>query len=717
MFSFEDLPHGSHRVVFRLVGYQDATARLDPSGDVPRTIRLVPKAIDIPGVTIIGKNRQDDLTGSSRSVALLTPAELDRHRGQTLGSTLEQIPGITLLQTGPSIAKPVVRGLHSQRVLILNAGLPQEGQQWGGEHAPEIDPFGPSRIEVLKGAAGVEYGAGAIGGVIRVEPRGLKDTPGIDGELILNGFSNNRQGSGAGMLEGGIAGVTGLGWRLQGSYRKAGDSRSARYVLGNTGFTELNASGALGYSSDAMSIEAYFSHFGTELGIFLGSHIGNTTDLLRAIALGPSSTYDFTYDIRPPKQKITHDLFSVKASEHFSNLGTLDLQLGYQQNSRLEFDAHKPYNDSLAALNRPAFDLTLTTYTFDAKFTHQPISNLFGKFGISGMRQGNVRAGSVYLVPNFRAYSGGVYVFENWTEGAWSVNGGIRYDYKWIKVYPIDFKNIQLRVHEYKSTSVAIGSVYRLADEWSIGANIGAASRAPSINELYSNDVHHGTAQFEIGSIDLEVERSYSADATLKHAGSTSKAELSVYNNFMKNFIFPFPDPNPTLTIRGAFPTFRYMQADAVLRGCDGMVEYRALDRLRLRATFTIVRGDNLDTHEPLIAMPADRVRFIGHYDLGDFSTFSNIYLECTATLIGKQNRVPMNADYASPPSGYALFDAGVGSELGIGAQDIIIDVSVQNIFDSAYRDYMSRYRYFVDDPGINAVLRVRIPFGPHGEQ
>jgi iron complex outermembrane receptor protein len=307
------------------------------------------------------------------------------------------------------------------------------------------------------------------------------------------------------------------------------------------------------------------------------------------------------------------------------------------------------------------------------------------------MRQGNVRSGTVYLIPNFRSYSGGAYIFETWLEGSWTVNGGLRFDYQRTTVYPIEFKNITYRIHEYQSLSGAVGAIWHFTDEWSLGGNLGTAWRPPSINELYSNDVHHGTAQFEIGNIDLTTERSYSADVTLK--------------------------PNPTLTIRGAFPTFRYKQADALLRGLDGMLEYRVFDELRLGMNFSLVRGDNLDTREPLIAMPADRVRFSLHLDMGEFSAFSKTYVDLGASLVRKQDRVPAHADYANPPAGCVLTDVGCGSELSVGAQDIILDVSVQNIFNRSYRDYLSRYRYFVDDPGVNAVLRIRVPFGTHNQQ
>ncbi|MBX2991563.1 MAG: TonB-dependent receptor [Bacteroidetes bacterium] len=715
-FSLE-VPPGTYHLLTRYVGYADDTLAVSLATNTSLTIRLMPVDVRLSEVQSTAERDKEYLQRSSRAIAVLTKKELDKHRGQTLGKTLENIPGVTLLQTGPSIAKPVVRGLHSQRVLVLNAGIPQEGQQWGGEHAPEIDPFSPSRIEVLKGAAGVEYGAGAIGGVIRVEPRTFRELPGMHGEVSLNAFSNNLQGSGAVFLEGAHEALPGFAWRVQGSLRKAGDTRTSAYVMNNSGFSEVDASGGIRYATGRWSSEVYYSHFGTILGIFRGSHIGNITDLMQAITDGrPQVVTPFSYAINRPKQEIRHDLFSLRSSLMFPGVGELTTQFGYQQNNRLEYDAHRAYNDSLAALNAPSFDLTLTTYTADVKFKHVPVNGLFGSIGVSGMRQGNVRAGSVFLVPNFRAYSAGVYALESWARDRLTLTAGVRYDFRQVEVYPFNFRGLQQRMHTYGGLSVAFSALYLLSDSWSVGSSIGSAWRPPSINEMYSNDIHHGTAQFEIGDLNLDTERSLSLDVTVKHAGERTNAEFSLYSNVMNRFIFLFPDPQPTLTIRGAFPTFRYMQADAVLSGFEGSFEIRASELLKLGITGSLVRGDNRSTREPLIGMPADRVRLLTHFDIGDFSTFSNTYVEIVSNFVRKQDRVPANADYAASPAGYALLDFGMGGELSFGTQAIAIDLTVQNLLNRSYRDYLSRFRYFTDDPGVNAVLRVRIPIGESAE-
>jgi len=180
----------------------------------------------------------------TQTQSVLSGADLDKTRGKSLGEALKSVNGVTGLQSGASIVKPVINGLHSNRILIMNNGVRQEGQQWGSEHAPEIDPFLATQITVIKGASGVRYGSDAMGGVVLLEPPPLRAKPGMGGEVNLVGYSNSHQGVASGFLEGSPAAVPGLGWRLQGTAKKAGATETPRYFLNNTGFEEFNWSAA-----------------------------------------------------------------------------------------------------------------------------------------------------------------------------------------------------------------------------------------------------------------------------------------------------------------------------------------------------------------------------------------------------------------------------------------------------------------------------------------
>ncbi|MCU0452121.1 MAG: TonB-dependent receptor [Bacteroidetes bacterium] len=711
-FVFPSLQPGRHEVVVRMMGYAEVRRTIVLAKPTQLDIFLVQVSIAVRGVTITGTVDKSGLMGSHRAISVVGADDLHRLSGQTLGETLEHLPGVTLISTGPSIMKPVIRGLHSQRIVLLNADIRQEGQQWGAEHAPEIDPFAGAGIEVVKGPASVEFGAEAIGGVVRIVPRELRRTQGHEAELHISFFSNNAQGAVSGWMEGHADVLSDVAWRLQGSARRAGDARAPAYGLANTGFSEVDGSFTIGYLFEAGEVSALLSRFSTDLGIFQGSHIGNVTDLRRAIVSSrPLVERPFSYDIRMPKQVIRHDLVTLRARSLIEGLGSLDLRLGRQENHRQEYDALRIFGQ---IQTRPAFDLTLTSYTADLRLMHLPVGPFTGTIGLSGTRQGNVSEGTTRLIPNFRAHNVGAFAIEEWSDDGLRVTTGVRLDWRQLDIYRPSGSAVERMAKTYANVSGAVGVQWQFDPTWSLGTNIGTAWRPPSLNELYSDGVHHGSAQYEIGDPTLGNERSGSLDVTLRHIAEMVHVDVSVFVNRIDGFIALFPTPDPTLTVRGAFPTFRYRQDDVVMHGLDGSAEWHVNTVLRLGLSGSLVRGSIVSTRLPMLFLPGDRARFIVHAKLPERWGLTGSYVEATVIGVRHQGRYPSSVDYANPPPGYVLLDLETGTHLHWGEQVVEVTLSTQNVLNTTYRDYLSRFRYFSDDPGRSFVVRVSTSWGRH---
>jgi iron complex outermembrane receptor protein len=693
-------------------------------------VELKPAQDIITKQLIVQANKEKSGIQGTGNIQILQARELDEHRGQTLGETLRDQPGITTLQTGPSISKPVLRGLHSQRLLITNAGVQQEGQQWGAEHAPEIDPFAAGSIQIIRGAAGVEYGAGAMAGMIKVEPAPLLADSGWSGNLNIQGFSNNRQLAGAVSTDIPLQYITnGLAMRAQASTRRAGDSKTSDYILDNTGFTELNSSllFSLAPPTAPYSIKAYFSHFGSQLGILKASHIGNATDLQRAIQRGrPGTDAAFSYAIDPPRQEILHNLWSVQADYTLADLGTAEIQYGWQFNQRREFDAHnfRIPKDSVQlleqALLRPAMQLQLQTYSTDIKFRHSPISGMItGSAGVSIRQQENARSGRVFLIPDYTSLIMGFYVKEQITFEKSSFSAGIRYDNSRLStgLAQLPTRTIPDTNIQFSSVSGAVGAIIQPDTNVQISINAGSGWRAPHVNELFSNDVHHGTAQFEKGDPALKPERSYTIDLNALYTTTTFHISMSLYSMWYQNFIYLFPDiQNPTVTVRGTFPTFFYTQSNARIYGAEAMIEVHPFSWLRTTFTASALRGDNLSNGQPLFMMPSDRIRAAFHmHTEKETGWYKEIYAEISPLLVAQQQRFQPMTDYAAPPPGYWLLDCSAGITFGEQFMNsATVSINMINVLNQDYRDYLSRYRYFAADPGFNFILKVSVPFGTH---
>lgn len=717
-YQFVGLPRDTSTLSVRCIGYGPRTLSVDlRGGDVRLDVRLAAAAIELPTLTVTTGAAATDALHEERATSVMSAADVRRERGQTVGETMKELPGVAIIQYGPGIAKPVVRGIHSQRLRVMNGDVPQEGQQWGAEHAPEIDAFAANVIQVIRGSGFVLYGADAIGGVVRVLPRPLPAHGGVGAELTANLFSNNRQGAASLLFEGANVSlplIGRVGWRAQGSLRRAGDARTPDYYLLNTGFEERNLNLAVGVTRPWGSSQLSYSRFATTLGMYLGAHVATVSDLERAMR-DPLRMPDFSYTIARPNQKIAHDLLAWRADVLLSRFARLDISYGFQLNDRKEFDGIGFASGS----TQPAFGLELYTHNVDIRLHHAPLGPLLGTFGVSGLRQGNLSPGRSFLIPQYRLYSGGVYGLEQATFRRWTLSAGLRYDYRWQHAYqfgdPVVLSPDDRR--SWDGLSGGLGATFEFVRGWSLASTIGRAWRAPNVAERFSAGVHHGTAQYELGDSSISVERSWNVDATLRHVGRIVRLELSAYHNHIDGYIYlqPFGDVS---TVRGAYPGYKYSQTDALIEGLEVGGEVSPTGWWSLLLSGTVVRGRDRVTGQPLFDMPSDRAVATLRVNGSSGRRVAGPYIELGSTLVRRQDHVPLNTVYRLPTAGYVIF----GLEAGAASIDVLgrpfqVSVAARNLLNTRYRDYLTRYRLFVDDPARDVVVRIAVPFGPERVQ
>src|SRR5690349_16986985 len=140
---------GTHRVKIQYVGLKTFEGELSLTENTSRNFSLEADVAQLEEVVV---RAHQPHTEHVHNATTINAKQLAESAGKSLGETLKEIPGVNTIQAGPGIFKPVIHGVHSQRILILNYGIRQEGQQWGAEHAPEIDPFIASNMVVIKDA-------------------------------------------------------------------------------------------------------------------------------------------------------------------------------------------------------------------------------------------------------------------------------------------------------------------------------------------------------------------------------------------------------------------------------------------------------------------------------------------------------------------------------------------------------------------------------------
>lgn len=704
-FSIDGLCRQSYTLEFSHVECQQHTEKVIIDGNTEGVFLLKHEDKLLENVVVTEKRVALDNT---QAQSALENADLNKNNGQSLGEMLKSLSGVTSLNTGSTISKPVVQGLHSDRVLIFNNGVRQEGQQWGLDHAPEIDPFIANRITVVKGAAGIKYGVGAIGGVILVEPRVLRDTAGLGVEVNLVGFSNGRMGVLSAMLEGKNKGVS---WRVQGTGKKGGSLQTPQYVLANTGLEELNGSAMLGFSIKDTKFEVFYSHFYSKIGILKGSHIGNLTDLKEAIERGkPLTKANFTYHISRPAQIVNHDILKVKSMIPTGDIGRLALTSFFQYNLRQEFDAHRPGGKIPVGFEKAEVAFQLPSAGLRADWDHRPFKNLHGGGGFEGLFQDN-NTYSGALIPNYQQTTVGAYWTERWRKypAPLEIEAGIRYDKRNLSVDSMRYGE-QNKQFDYGNVSASVGAIYHLGTKGKISFNIGTAWRNPNVNELFSNGVHHGTASFEKGNPNLKPERAVNTSLSVHYDHRFFEIEATIFQNNIQDFIFQKPDSLPVLTIRGAFPAFSYAQTAAILRGGDFTIEVKPLKNWVWKTKASTLFALNKMQNEWLPLMPSDRVETELRLENQSFRKLKQGYGAISFLMVKKQNRTPLSiSDYQAPPSGYALVGLTFGGNMKIGKQSMEAILKIDNLFNNSYRDYLDRMRYFSEAVGRNISLKVKI--------
>jgi iron complex outermembrane receptor protein len=667
----------------------------------------------------------------------LSQQQLDMSRGAALGDVLKAVSGVNVLKTGATISKPVVHGLHSNRVLILNNGVRLEGQAWGAEHAPEIDPFIAKRMHVVKGAESVRYGAEAIGGLILVEPPELPEGPEVGGELYATAASNGRSLATSAMLNGGVSGWKGFGWRVQGTFRKAGNARSADYFLGNTGLGELNYSAAMGYKTAHSAYEAYYSQFSTTLGIVYSAHVGTREDIDARIAAGrPQESYGFTYDITAPRQRINHQLLKLKAHYDFKDHQSMTVVYGLQQNHRKEFDFRRGDREAL-----PITDLVLNTHTLDLDLEKTLPSGVKRTYGFNGLLQVNNNVPGTLantFIPNYDSFTGGVFAIQKWPGKVFDFEAGLRYDFKTFDAAGFRFLTDQPEgasdqsatdsnqsgdsgaagvseeyyggQSQFHNITGSAGALWRLNQSWHLTTNIGVAWRVPTANELFSNGLHHGAGLYEIGDPSMKSEQGYKWINAIKHFSGPLTFELDVYAQLIRHYIYSQPDLSYRQTVRGTYPVFRYRQTNASFIGADLSASYRFLPRLSYQVNAAIVRARDIQNDRYLPYIPADRVDHSIKLEL-DVKGLQESYIQFGHGLVARQHRYDPASDFAAPPPAYHLFNFIAGTRYAIGSRQLGANIGVENLFNKSYKEYMNRYRYYIHDMGRNITLRLNYTF------
>lgn len=719
----DHLPRGDFEVNISVIGYVMESVQIfipQPPGKIAKIV-MEHTILEGSVVTVSVTGMATDILHSERTVSVLEGNDLQRNSGQSLSSAIGDVPGVQVLSQGHAVAKPVIRGMSNQRIVILKDGVRMEGQQWGGHHTPEADILSIGRIEVVRGPMGLIYGSEALGGVIQLQSPELAtlDEGGKPLSLALrSGFhANSQQGQGGIGIQkawqSSALRVNASG-RWSDDYAAPGEDQFLERVPG-TAFNEQNVNIQFLKKFSGHEVELVGSHYQEEQTLIGEGHWHNTGG-------GEDGNRPWFHVLGEVVSPTTHQNLTLKGKV-------------IMEHSWIEYNAGVQKNHRQGGVEgvTPSVDISTDTYSADLRWRHVVQDKFPGTIGMSYMNKVSASIGSERLLPDYTMNALGVFSYYRYKVLNLTFSGGLRLDANSYQIQTSIFPALSMiddiKKNYFPITSGSLGMIWhRVETPYSIAMNIGTGWRPANPYELYIDGVHHGDWKIEIGDPDLEGEYAVNADIILRHVTGSHSGELTAFYNRMRNYIYSAPTGNrDALT---GIPIYQISQGNAHTFGTEMRLEYLISENVRTDIGWDVMWGElledvvdadgdgTLETALPAINPP----RILGgiRYEIPELAWFQHLSFEIEGEhLFAQENLAEMENvidDSFSgvrfiDPEAYSLLNVAAHGTLDLMETSLDMTLGVDNLLNTKYYSHLSRYKGLVYNQGLNLHGELRLKF------
>ncbi|MFZ4726409.1 MAG: TonB-dependent receptor, partial [Paludibacter sp.] len=715
-YTLDNLPKRTMLVQISALGYKMIAENIDLKTIYKKDLVLTESVVEINEVVVTGQSGATQMIKMPTPMSIITQKELQQQSASNLIDAISSQPGISQITTGSGISKPVIRGLGYNRVVVVNDGVRQEGQQWGDEHGIEIDENEVSRVEILKGPASLMYGSDAMAGVINFFSAPILS----QGKMRLNAFANYQTNNGLMAYSLNFAGhKKAFVWDVRYSNKQAHTYQNKQdgYVY-NSGFRENAVSGLFGISNCWGYSHLTLSTYQLTPGIVEGDRDSATGQFIKPVDLGNGTQgeaiathADFmSYKHLIPYQQIKH-YKAVWNNNILIGEGSLKATIGYQQNRRQEFaDVLTPNNYGLYFL--------LHTVNYDVHYLLPEKNGFEFSFGTNGMYQNSLNKGIEFLVPEYRLFDAGLFVIGKKAWGKLNVSGGLRYDIRFetgdaLYLNPAGEKTTATDATssqrfagfstDFGGISGSLGATYQLSENWNTKLNLSRGFRAPNISELGSNGVHEGTIRYEIGDPNLKPESSLQLDYELGYNTEHVSAKINLFANNISNYIFS-RKLNSVMggdSITNGVPAYKFDSGDAQLIGGEATIDIHPhpLDWLHFENGFSYVNAQlqhQSDSTRYLPFTPGAKWKSDIRADIDKVGQhLRNCFVSLGLEYYFKQDKVYSAFNTETKTPAYTLLNASIGGDIVIKKKTICsLYINGSNLADIAYQSHLSRLKY-----------------------
>lgn len=620
------------------------------------------------------------LTGSTRAdrspapISVVAPRVLQATSSTNIIDAVAHQPGVSQITTGGGISKPVIRGLGYNRIVTVNDGIRQEGQQWGDEHGIEVDAQTVHSVEILKGPATLMYGSDAMAGVLVLHETPVKP----QGTMALNVGSEYQSNNRLFDYTVDFAGnQNGWVWNWRWSDKDASEYKNkVDGRVSGSQFHERALTGMVGINRGWGYSHLKLSYYHLKPGLVEGERDEDTG------LLEPSEAF----------QKIDH-YKAVLDNSFLIGDGSLKAVVGYQQNRRREF----------VEADELGLDFRLHTINYDVHYLKATDSDWQYAAGISGMWQYSENLGQEYLIPSYRLFDAGAFVSVTRQFDRLTLSGGLRYDIRRLHSYEQEDDG-ELRFNDFNRNfnglTGSVGAIYNITPRLNMRLNLSKGFRAPNLSELGSNGEHEGTFRYELGNSQLSPEHSWQLDLGVDYSSEIFSTQLSLFANHISNYIFL-----ERLVSATQDNLYQYRQGTARLLGFEAMVDIHPVEQLHFENTFSYVNTRQLNQPEEsrwLPFTPAPRWNSDLRYDIiRDGRTLTNTFVSMGLECYLRQDHAHTAYGTETATPSYTLLNLTAGTDIRWHNRTVAsVYISGTNLTDRAYQSHLSRLKY-ADGPGI----------------
>lgn len=674
-FKIEGLDSAKYTIHISHIAYASEHYQVDlTSGKAERVIfQLSPKAVEISQVVITGEHSHSKLEELSASSNKLQGRRLEKNLGLTLASTLKNEAGLAMRSMGPAPARPVIRGLSGDRVMIAEDGSKSvDLSSTSPDHAVTIDPFNLESIEVIRGPKLLLNSSTTIGGMVNIVKHEIPVDPHDEVYLTLGGYGES---SNKGYLGSVITEIPIDNFILKGelSRRKTNDLNTPIGSLENSYSENLNYGGGVSYIYKDGYSGIAFKKFELDYGIpggFIGAHPNGVDIAINKHRINFSSKYNF--------------------GDTFIESIKLDISRDYYRHK--EFEA----NGAIGS------EFRITHYNGRATINHNELSVFDnGTFRFNGeLRDFNI-GGFVFTSPA-KLYNFSFALFENISLERINIELGARVNFD--KIEP-ERQNHQsdiglIRTRNFETFSLSGSFLYSLSDIIYIGANISRSSRIPTIEELYSEGPHLAAYSYEVGNPNLNAETGIGTEFFIYHQFDKLNFNLNIFYNDLNNFIVP--RKTGEINYQTFLPVYQTSGVGARFYGTDGRIEWKISQvySLTLSASYTIGKfkevGNNLPQIPPLKGFA------------GIQYTRDNFIFSINTEMAAAQNNVDQ---FEEPTVGYIILNASAQYSINTRLAVHNFTFNIDNLLNKEYRNHLSRVKSVLPEAGRNFRLTYKLYF------